>query len=79
MTMASLVMTRDVVVCRAGDGLEDVWSNMKTHGLKNVPITDQDNRPIGVINARVALQMLLQDVRYEEVLLRDYVMGIGYG
>ncbi|QPC88797.1 CBS domain-containing protein (plasmid) [Mesorhizobium sp. NBSH29] len=77
-TAASLVMTRDVVVCRPGDGLNDVWSQMKEHGLKNVPITDDEARPIGVLNARVALQALLHESEDEELLLRDYVMGIGY-
>lgn len=75
----SSVMIRDVVSCSAVDRLEDVWSTMKARGLKNVPITDDAGRPIGVLNARDALQVLLQEVRYEELLLRDYVMGIGYG
>lgn len=75
----SSVMIRDVVSCSAVDRLEDVWSTMKAHGLKNVPITDDAGTPIGVLNARDALQVLLQEVRYEELLLRDYVMGIGYG
>ena len=75
---ASLVMTRDVVLCRPSDGLHDVWSQMKERGLKNVPIMDEDVRPIGVLNARVALQILLDESEDEESLLRDYVMGIGY-
>ena len=51
---------------------------MKERGLKNVPITDQDSRPVGLLNARDALQGLLQEVENEESLLRDYVMGFGY-
>jgi Predicted signal-transduction protein containing cAMP-binding and CBS domains len=75
---ASSVMTRDVVLCRPGDWLQDVWSRMKERGLKNVPVMDQDSRPLGVLNARDALQALLQEVQDEESLLRDYVMGVGY-
>jgi len=75
---ASSVMTRDVVLCRPGDWLQDVWSRMKERGLKNVPVMDQDRRPLGVLNARDALQALLQEVQDEESLLRDYVMGVGY-
>ncbi|MEO8626484.1 MAG: CBS domain-containing protein [Betaproteobacteria bacterium] len=74
----SLVMTRNVVLCQPGDRLQDVWSRMKERGLKNVPITDQEARPVGVLNARDALQVLLQEVQDEESLLRDYVMGVGY-
>jgi len=31
-----------------------------------------------VLNARDALQALLEEVENEESLLRDYVMGIGF-
>lgn len=74
----SSVMTREVMVCRPGDWLNEVWSNMKARKLKNVPITDQDFRPLGVLNARDALQALMQEVEDEEALLRDYVMCVGY-
>ena len=77
-TAASLVMTRDVVVCQPGDWLREVWSTMKERGMKNIPITDQDSRPVGVLNARDALQVLLEEVENEESLLRDYVMCVGY-
>jgi CBS domain-containing protein len=77
-TAASLVMTRDVVVCQPGDWLHEVWSKMKEHGFKNVPVTDRDSRPVGVLNARNALQVLLEEFENEETLLRDYVMGIGF-
>jgi CBS domain-containing protein len=77
-TAASLVMTRDVVACRPGDWLNEVWTKMKEHGLKNVPVTDRDCRPVGVLNARDVLQMLLKEVENEESLLRDYVMCVGY-
>ena len=71
-------MTRDVIVCRPGDWLHEVWSRMKERGFKNVPVTDRDSRPVGVLNARDALQVLLEEVENEETLLRDYVMGIGF-
>ena len=47
-------------------------------GLKNIPVVDQNSRPIGVLNARDALEVLLEEVEYEELLLREYVMCIGY-
>ena len=75
---ASSVMTRDVVLCRPGDWLQDVWSRMKERGLKNVPVMDRESRPLGVLNARDALQALLHEVQDEESLLRDYAMGVGY-
>ena len=71
-------MTRNVILCRPNDLLHDVWSIMKERGLKNIPVVDQDSRPIGMLNARDALEVLLEEAEYEEGLLRDYVMCVGY-
>jgi CBS domain-containing protein len=51
---------------------------MKERKLLHVPIVSEDFRPLGVINARDALLVLLEGAEHEEALLRDYVMGIGY-
>jgi CBS domain-containing protein len=75
---AGTVMTKDVTFCRPDDLLHDVWSLMKERKLVHVPIVGDDLRPLGVINARDALLVLLEGSEYEEGLLRDYVMGIGY-
>ncbi len=76
--LVSAVMSGDVVHCRPDDLLDEVWANMNARGFVHIPIVDQHFRPSGVINARDALQALLGEVRDEESLLRDYVMGIGY-
>ena len=72
------VMTRDVTCCRSADLLQDGWSIMKERNLLHIPIVDEEFRPVGVVNARDALLLLLEGTEYEEALLRDYVMGIGY-
>jgi CBS domain-containing protein len=74
----STVMTRPVILCRPSDRLHDIWTVMKERGLKNIPVVGQDSRPIGVLNARDALEVLLEDAEYEDQLLRDYVMCVGY-
>ena len=51
---------------------------MKERRLKNIPVTDAESRPIGVLNARDALEALMLEVEQEETLLRDYVMCVGY-
>ncbi|MEB6575510.1 CBS domain-containing protein, partial [Escherichia coli] len=66
------------VYCRPTDLLSDIWSVMKERHLKNIPILDPASRPIGVLNARDALEALLEELEYQEVLLRDYVMCVGY-
>jgi CBS domain-containing protein len=75
---ASTVMTRSVVACHPSDWVKKIWSTMKQRELKNIPIIDAESRPLGLLNARDALQVLLKDVEYEESLLIDYVAGIGY-
>lgn len=78
MMAVTAVMSRDVVSCRPSDWLESVWALMKEHGLKNIPVLDDDAKPLGVLTAREVVQQLLEDTRYEENLLRDYVMNVGY-
>jgi CBS domain-containing protein len=75
---AATVMTKDVICCRPSESLQDVWLIMKEQKLLHVPIVDDDLRPLGVINARDALLVLLEGSEYETSLMRDYVMGIGY-
>jgi CBS domain-containing protein len=75
---AALVMTRDVVLCESKDLLRDVWTRIKERGLRNVPVVDQDSRPLGLLHARDILQVLLSESENEEAMLRDYVMGVGY-
>jgi CBS domain-containing protein len=72
------VMTRDVVFCRLVDSLDDVLALMTKKGFVHLPIVDGSFRPVGVVNARDALQSLLSALRDEELLLQAYVMGVGY-
>ena len=75
---AADVMTREATFCRATDFLPDVLAMMQARGFVHVPVIDAAGMPIGVVNARDALRELLAEGQYEEALLRDYVMGVGY-
>ena len=77
-TPVSSVMSRRVLTCRRDEPLKAVWSEMKEHGFKHLPIVDQNSKPIGLAIARDVLVALMESVEYEEQLLRDYVMCIGY-
>lgn len=78
MMPAARAMTSNVVHCHPTDLLQDVWLRMKERGIRHVPVVDRESRPLGLINARDALQALLSESKDEEALLRDYVMGVGY-
>ncbi|MBP1874829.1 signal-transduction protein with cAMP-binding, CBS, and nucleotidyltransferase domain [Ensifer adhaerens] len=75
---AASVMKQDVLECRMGDDIHGLWLQMHASGIKNVPIVDEGRQPIGILNARDALENLLEDTEKEETLLRHYVMGLGY-
>ena len=75
---AAKIMTRDVTFCSDTDCLPDVLSNMQARGLVHVPVFDAERKPSGVVNARDALRELWAEGQYEEALLRNYVMGVGY-
>jgi len=71
-------MTRDVTVCRSEDALKDVSRVMKERQLKNIPVVDENNRPVGVLTASAVLRTLLGDAEFEEAQLINYVKGVGY-
>jgi CBS domain-containing protein len=75
---AVAAMTQHLVSCRPNDSLDAVWNKMKQHGLRHIPIIDDQARPLGIINARDALQALLVNAASEVELLRDYMMNVGY-
>ena len=77
-TRAGDVMALEFTVCRPTDLLPEILTEMHERGLVHVPVVDQDSRPIGVVNARDGLRALLAQGNFEEALLRNYVMGIGY-
>lgn len=75
---AAEIMTKDVTFCADGDCLPDVLAMMLARGFIHVPVVDAEHKPVGVVNARDALRGLWTEGQYEEALLRDYVMGVGY-
>ena len=77
-TRAGEVMAVDFTVCHPVDSLEELLASMHQRGLVHVPVVDDQGRPVGVVNARDGLRALLALGHYEESLLRNYVMGIGY-
>ena len=77
-THADDVMTQDFTTCAPEELLSDVLATMHVRGLIHVLLMGADNKPTGVLNARDGLRTLLAAGNYEEALLRNYVMGIGY-
>jgi len=75
---ADAIMATPMLSCRLDDPLQQVWAVMNSRNLRSVPILDDHGRPQGIVYARDVASALLDEVTHEEVLLRDYVMGVGY-
>ena len=77
-TRADQVMARNFTTCRVSDALAELLALMHQGGLIQVTVIDDDGRPVGIVNARDGLRALLAQGHFEESLLRNYVMGVGY-
>ena len=75
---AGAIMTKPLLSCHADDTLQQVWAVMNSRTLPAAPLLDDDGRAQGVVHARDVAIALLDEVNYEELLLRNYVMGVGY-
>jgi CBS domain-containing protein len=71
-------MTTPVLSCRVDENLQQIWTVMNSRILPCAPVVDDHGRAEGVLHARDVAIALIDEANYEEVLLRDYVMGVGY-
>lgn len=72
------IMTKLIVSCHLDQPAQEVWTTLKDRTLRCAPILDAAGQPQGVIHARDLALALLDEEAHEELLLRDYVLGIGY-
>jgi CBS domain-containing protein len=77
-TNAEAIMTQPVLACHVDQTLQSVWETLSARSLRCAPVLDDSRRPQGVVHARDLARALLDEVTNEEVLLRDYVLGVGY-
>ena len=75
---ANAIMTKPLLSCRVEENLQQIWRVMNSQTLPCAPIVDDGGRAQGVLHARDVAMALIDEVNYDDVLLRDYVMGVGY-
>jgi CBS domain-containing protein len=75
---AGAIMTKPALSCHIDEALDQVWAVMSSRTLPCAPILDEDGRAQGVLFARDVAIALIDEANYDEKLLRDYVMGVGY-
>jgi CBS domain-containing protein len=75
---AGMMMTTPLLSCHGDEYLQQVWAVMTSLTLPCAPILDDRGQAQGILHARDVALALIDEVNSEEILLRDYVMGIGY-
>jgi len=75
---AGAIMTKPALTGHIDQPLDQVWAVMTSRTLPCAPILDDDGRAQGVLYARDVAIALLDEVNYDEELLRNYLMGVGY-
>ena len=72
------VMTRPIISASPCDDLRATWKLMVGRHLQNLPLLDDDRRPVGTLDVRDALQAVLAVEEEQEGQLVNYIAGIGY-
>jgi len=72
------IMTNSIVSCHFEQSLQVVWDTLNARSLRSIPVLDELGRPCGILHARDLARALLDEVEEEEVLMRNYFLGIGY-
>ena len=75
---AGAIMSKPLLTCHVEQYLQEIWQVMNSQTLPCAPVLDDNGRAQGVLHARDVAIALIDEVNYDEVLLRDYVMGVGY-
>ena len=75
---AGAVMTSPFLSCDENRSLQSLWTTLSERNLRSIPVLDEAGKPLGIVYARDLARALLDEVTHEELLLRDYVLGIGY-
>ncbi|WP_244497493.1 CBS domain-containing protein [Ensifer sp. Root142] len=73
------LMSRNIISCSSGDDLQAAWQVMMENRIQNMPVLGNDAKPLGVLDIRDALRVLLfEQEQLQEHMLANYIAGIGY-
>src|SRR5262245_27383811 len=60
----STLMSRNIISCRPEDDLHAAWQRMEAQSLQNMPVLSAGATPLGVLDVRDALRVLLEQEEY---------------
>jgi len=72
------LMSRSIIACTPDDEVYAVCQTMAAQRLQNMPVLDADSIPLGILDARDAMRLLIEQEQFEERMLSNYISGIGY-
>lgn len=77
---ASIVtlMSRSIVSCGPDEEVYAVWEMMMARRLQNLPVLGADGKPVGILDIRDAMKVLIEQEEFKEHMLANYIAGIGY-
>ena len=66
--IAAKLMTREVITTTPGTRVSDAIALLRRHHLHDIPVIDEDGRPVGVLTARAILHHALPPYASEDLL-----------
>ena len=74
----SALMSQPFVFCAPEDDVHTVWQTMAARGLQSVPVLNDYSKPVGVLDIRDAMKVLIEQEELQEHMLVNYIAGVGY-
>lgn len=71
------IMTTNACVCRTGDSTESALDKMRELGVRHLPVVDDEDRPVGLLEEKKALEVMYEDAALDFAQLRGYVFKAG--
>jgi len=68
------LMTRDVVLCRPTDTIEDIMTVMTGRRIRHLPVVEED-RLVGIVSIGDVVKQRLDETAMEMDSLRQYVLA----
>lgn len=70
------IMTKDVIYLDSKSTIEDVYNTIKTKKVNQIPITAFGKKIVGIVNKKVILNLLMDDIENAKEILKRKIEDI---
>jgi CBS domain-containing protein len=74
--LVSEIMTTDLVIVVPDDTLDYAMGVMTSNRVRHLPVLDEGRRLAGVVSIGDVVKVHLNEVEYENRMLKDYIQGV---